>query len=74
MRSILLARALRALPIYGFCVLLVMGIAQTFSGSTTVVAATHDMVTPPTPPAAVPMRLTLVFGHMPLPIVVPRVD
>ena len=70
MRPAVLARCLRALPVYGFGVLLVAGIARTFDDSR-VIAATRPLAAEeqPAPPPA--LRLTVLVGGGPVPILLP---
>ena len=64
MRSTFFARCLRALPVYGFAVLLVVGIAQTMQPPTVVAAESVDVSTPT-------LRLTVLVGLAPIPVLLP---
>jgi len=70
----LLLRALRIVPLYLLGVLLVLGVAQLFSGTQRVVAATLpeplEALGSPQPLES-PVQLTILIGTLPLPVLVP---
>ncbi|MDA1266308.1 MAG: hypothetical protein O2816_14605 [Planctomycetota bacterium] len=69
MVSTLLARTMRALPLYLFAVVVVLGIAQVLQNTTVVAADRTESVEPqPFVPAVPPVQLTLVIGGFPLPL------